>query len=222
MFRPEEIAEQVQQVAERVAHNGTRTQRDDFVADALTLLCGPREHSRPRVELYDPTRGPFEGWLSATLGNLWVSKLRADGRRKTVPLHGEETDESVPFPWELVHGILGPTFSPADRERVEGWQAGDRVILLVVSGLYLKAATADWERYLVAAEREFRVTLPRLFSLPVVADESPGDRHTGLAVALGIPTNTLSQRWRRKKKWLAELDCIRDLKSAVEDREIGR
>ncbi len=222
MFRPEEIADVVRLVAERVARNGTRTQRADFVADALTLVCGPREKSRPRIELYDPARGTFEAWLTCTLSNLWVSKRRADGRRKTLPLDGREADESEPFPWELVEHTLGPAFSSADRERVEGWNPGDRVILLAVSGLCLKSSDDDWERWLLAAEKVFRVTLPRPFPPPGAADESPADRHAGVAVTLNLPTNTLSQRWRRKKKLLAELDCIRDLRAVVEDREIDR
>ncbi len=222
MVRPEEIAEQVRQVAERVARNGTRTQRADFIADALALVCGPREKSRPRVELYDPERGPFEAWLTVTLANMWVSKRRTDGRRKTVPLDGREADESDQFPWALVEGILGPAFSPPDRERIEGWHPGDRVVLLAVSGLHVKSPDEDWERYVRAAEQVFRVPLPRPFPPPGPADESPADRHGRVAMALGLPTNTLSQRWRRKKHRLVELDCIRDLKAVFDDREADR
>ncbi len=222
MFRPEEIADVVRQVAERVARNGTRTQRADFIADALTMLFAPREGTRPRVELYHADRGPFEAWLTTTLANLWVSKRRADGRRKTLPLDGREADESEPFPWEQVEGLLGPAFCPADRVRVEGWKPGDRVILLAVSGLHLKSAADDWERYLVAAEKVFRVTLPRPLPTPGPVNESPADRHARVAAALGIPANTLSQRWRRNKHLLAELNCIRGLVAVFDDRETDR
>jgi hypothetical protein len=222
VFQLEEIAETVRQAAERVARNGSRTQRADFIADALTLLYEPRENSYPRIELYDPARGPFEAWLTVVLGNLWVSKRRADGRRKMLSLDGREVDESDPFPWELVDGILGPTFSPADYERIEGWNPGDRVILLAVTGLYLKSPDDDWERWLLAAEKVFRVTLPRPFPLAGVADDSPADRHARIALALNMPTNTLSQRWRRKKDLLKELDCVRDLRAVVEDWETNQ
>lgn len=217
MFTPEEIADRVRDVARQVATGGTRTERDDFESDALGLLFVVRPKSPPRITLYKPSLGDLEGWLASTLRRVWITRMRRTTRQ--VPLSGTESlPEFLPFPWERLGALLGIPFPAADRARIGGWKPGERADLLALSGLYVKLPLAEWEAFVVAAELVYKKAIPRPFPPADGPNDGPSERQGRIAAALGLEPNTLAARWMRKKRLLAELDCIRDLKTAFTER----
>lgn len=220
-----EVVETVRRIAAEVARGGTRTQRDDFLADAVAEVCGPRAKARPRIDLFDPVLGAFEPWVAVTLRNLWRSRVRPGRRRPTAIDPQAVSRYATPvIPWGRIVDHLGTPFTPPDRIRIDGWPACVRVELLSVSGLHVKlacgGAAGEWDDYLDVAEPSYGRPLARPFP-PAEAESAdcpePGDRIRLIADALGIRPNTLSQRWKRKQPLLESLDFIRDLRGAATD-----
>jgi len=228
MVIAEDQANTVLRVATEVARGGTRTQRDDFVADAVSEVFGPRAKARPRVELYDSSVGPFEPWVATTLRNLWRSRLRP-GRQRSAAIdpHVVTRYATPAIPWGRIVDHLGTPYSAPDLARIDGFQPCVRVELLSVSGLYVKLAFAEsagrWDEYLDETEPIYNRPIARPFP-PAETDSAdcpePGDRIRLIADALGIRPNTLSQRWKRKHHLLETLDFLRELRAAAIDRRV--
>lgn len=205
----------VQRIALEVTRGWSGWEKDDFLDNALSDLLAPRPRSQPRILLYEASRGSLEGWLASTLRNLWCS-----ARRRRVPTTST-LPADVPSPesrldLEEPANALGLTFEEADLRRIEGWPPRVRVELLTMSGLFVKVPPDMWERFLNEWELERHQTLVRPFPPEkVFAAEDPAARTQPLAAALEMPANTLSQRWKRGKERLDELDFVKQLRRAA-------
>ncbi|OWK41130.1 hypothetical protein FRUB_05022 [Fimbriiglobus ruber] len=211
----------MRKIAAQVARGGTRTQQDEFVAEALSELFVCRAKSPPRIASYDPTRGSLEPWLAGTLKNVWLSRLRAassEPDNSFVSLDPTRTADHSPaiLPWHHAADLLDILFNAADEDRIASWPPRERVELMCMSGLFVKLTETVWGQYLRDYESCTSIPLARPFPpAAVLAAENPADRTRPLAAALGLKSNTLSVRWMRAHQRLGELDVIRELRDAA-------
>jgi hypothetical protein len=197
------------------ARGATASEREEFAADAITIICAPRESRRrrplpPPLFSYDPATGTLGQWLGQVLRRQWIDRCRR--RRPLLPLEEAVLVPQEPgAPLHTASSLFAEPFCPRDLQRVEAWKVKDRIQLLCLSGLWLKVPEDWWERWVVEYEASRGLRLGRPFpASEVLALDSHNERKGPLSRALKIPLNTLDVYWHRKKGLLRELQCIRE------------
>jgi DNA-directed RNA polymerase specialized sigma24 family protein len=212
----ERLSPTVRRLARQVAKGAGKSDRDEFVEDALALVLAPRDTSVPRIVLYRPGDGPLGAWLRSVLRNCWRSRRRAAARRAFSL--GDARAVAAKPAWDgnaeadPAMALTSP-FSRTDLARAAGWGVRYRVELLCLAGLWLKVPPPVWEGWVRGYESATGRLLPRPFPpVEFLALDDPGSRTAPLARLLGYPrANTLSVRWWRTQHRLEELDFIRAL-----------
>jgi len=205
-------------VARRVARGAGKSEREEFVGEALSLVLAPRDTTGPPICLYRHEEGSLEPWLQVVLTNRWRSRRRQAARLP--PRCGEMADFVVqPVSGgeqeaDLAAALTRP-FSGADLDRVTNWGPRRRVELLCLAGLWLKVSPALWDKWVRAYENVMNRPLPRPFPPDEFVDlENPGSRTAPLAQLFGYSRpNTLSVRWARGQDLLEGLDFVRALRA---------
>ena len=112
--------------------------------------------------------------------------------------------------------VYAEPFSRHDRRYLAQWAVRDRILLLCLTGLYVKITSHKeeaglWEDWVIEYEKQRVGSLRRPF--PPVELENLGshnERKRPLGQALRITTQTLDVYWHRQKKLLRQLECIQD------------
>jgi DNA-directed RNA polymerase specialized sigma24 family protein len=211
------VAPLIERIARRVAQGAGKSDREEFIEEALSLVLAPRSKSPPRIGLYRPEEGAFEVWLHRVLINCWRSRRRGDRRRgrelinaAAVPARPDSGAED----WPADGAALEGPFSEADLARLASWGDRYRVEVLCLAGLWVKVPDQLWESWLRSYEAAGRKSLPRPFPPDEFLNlDDPGRRTVPLARLLGYGrANSLSVRWHRGRKRLEVLDFIRHLR----------
>jgi hypothetical protein len=199
------LQRQVENVARMTTRGSTATERNEFAADAIRLICAPRETKPPRICKYEPWAGPLEPWLSQVLNRCWIDQCRK--QRAQLPLR-----EAALVPGRIdAPSLFAEPFGSRDLHCLERWNVQDRIKLLGLSGLFVKVPNDCWESWVVEYEAARGFALDRPFpSLGVRSLDSHSERKGPLGLALKIPTNTLDVYWYRKKWLLRDLECLQD------------
>jgi hypothetical protein len=166
--------------------------RDELIEEAPAFVLGPREGGRPRIASYNPSSGSLQGLLYAMLKRAWYSRLR-----KQKPMSGLLGDIQAPQMPDRF-SLFGESFSARDLEALAGWAAADRILVLCLTGLWLK----------VRPESTWRAWVEECgLGWPFPGDDflRADDPRRWLAQALGITIQVLYARWHRKGKLLAGL-----------------
>lgn len=179
---------------------------------------------------FNPDLGEFLPWCRAVLRRLLCSIGRSDKRRRAQerPMppkdaNGNPTGLGTAASTDDVERdvqvretgqiVLEP-FSRDDLQIVGQWDSMDRVVLLSLCRLWHKVSSTYWQSLVQSLYERGLIDQPLPIEQLVRAD-SPSERIAILAKALGMRSNTLSVRWRRRKHLLEELQFIRELRSAV-------
>ena len=193
------------------------------------LLDDARSEIWRRIErgCCDPSRGEAQvrAWCCTVLRNLLYSlgrKVRRISRVETIAsvLSGDggcgviamvvSDDASCPAVQVEQTEFLTARFSEPDLALVRSWRLSDRIELLCLSDLWRKVPDALWRDWVL--EHRAACGTPVILPTKEVLDEAtPQDRMSPLAKALGVRSNSLSQRWHRKQGYVKQLHCIADL-----------
>lgn len=211
-----------QAVARPIAPFQTEMARE-FVGDSVAVICAPyvvnegkeSEATRnPRIFAFDPSQGRFESWCICVLKNLWVSLTRTQ-RGEGNLVEPNSIPLECPIDWLSLH----ESFSQSDLKQVWNWSSGERIVLLCLSGLFVKVPAFDWKAMIRRFEDDRKENFASPFPAQALLDqESPSDRIHVLATWLNMRPNTLSQRWSRKIGKLADLTVIRDVADEFGDK----
>lgn len=174
---------------------------------------------------FDPARGGFRPWCRAVLWNLVRSKARDRRRQREALCCDLASPADAPSVAELVAGRQ--SLDDALRERmlarwhdgglfetdlrlIQQWPPQDRVLLLCLAGVWHMAPRRLKCHWLATA-----FDIPPAH-VPVVADQLlKAETPLALSEILGVHANTITQRWRRHRHRLAQLDALRELLVAV-------
>jgi RNA polymerase sigma factor (sigma-70 family) len=191
-------------VARRVCA-GHRTQAArDFIDEAASYVW-------EKMAGFSDERG-FENWCFTMLRNLFIDRWR---RRSTElkaiaagVLEGRERlhrTDSATERMQIEQALdREEPLSEQDLSTIDSWLPEDRIVLLVLSGLWPKVLADRWNSYL--QEVELAVPFPPHELLDMTDLK---DRNEFLAQALGWKRNSLSQRWHRKRGQLLGLNYLR-------------
>lgn len=196
----------------------------DLLDDALSEIW-----LRIERDCCDPSRGEAQvrAWCCTVLRNLLYSlgrNVRRMSRVVTIEsvLSGDgecgvfasvaSDDVSSPTVQVEQADFLTTTFSQQDLATVASWDLSDRIELLCLSGLWRKVPAALWRDWVLEL-RAARGTPAVLPAREVLNEATSQGRMSPLAKALDVSSNTLSQRWCRKRGYVEQLHCIADLKS---------
>ncbi len=188
---------------------------EDAASHVFLMLCSCK---------FDPEKGRFVPWASEVAKNYITDELRR--RRREIPRNQlmstkDASDESfqpwveflealpkiaVPDPSDLI-SVFSLPFVADDLLAVSQWHPlRDRIIMLVLSGLWCKVPEWLWKEWVEAAE------LPSPFPPEAMLDLHEKEQRLGpLAEAMGLTRNHLCVIWNRRRKWLVQLRCIREL-----------
>jgi DNA-directed RNA polymerase specialized sigma24 family protein len=176
-----------------------------------------------------PKLGKFDGrkffpWLRRVLRNLLMDQLR--GKKKEPPAGG---GDGIPDDFLLPadpsrrqardRARRDPTlealeraidrrdpFSAEDLQRLGFLDVQDRVVLLVIAGLWPKVPAGEWNCWVDVFGQE-----PPFPPVEFLHLEEPAARVRYLAPLLDMRPNTLQQQWCRNKEKLTNLKYIQDL-----------
>lgn len=190
----------------RFAHRGQDA--DAYVQDIATRVF-------EMLSLCDIERGRFEGWVGSVARNYLIDCDRKEKRRQevsfddspddNVSLYGHIGDHKTPqVVWSPT--IFEARFCQADMELVRSWPLSCRLVLLAVSGLWVKVESSEWESWCRSAE----VPIPFPPESAILAD-GPLSPISQVAEAMSRRSNTISQQWRRWKRRLRQLRAMKDL-----------
>lgn len=206
----------VRRTALRVAHRRCRTLRqvtNDFVDDALAAMLAPRKARDgaprpPRVAEYRDLDGPFSGWLWTALDHLLIDKLRAVTRQSKHESAAFAARSPDRLGGNLFRTIRGEqeSFSTRDLKLIGSWPVLDRIRLLSIGQLWSKVPADFWKDWCEQEGIEMPFPPPR-------GDDEPFEHW--LAVLASETQQTaaaLKQHWHRKRKLLADLDYVRELR----------
>lgn len=206
----------VRETARRVCcyHAVPKQLANDFVDDAPSGMLAPRKRQdqavAARVVLYDPASGSFAGWLWTTLGHLLVDEVRKAARKNkheqaSAELGRDQAQESSSV-FESTSAEITTPFGGADLERISAWRVRDRLRLLACSELWPKVPLSLWEGWCHEAD------VPAPFPPTQNNFEHWDDWLAALADAMHESRAAIRQHWYRKRKLLAELDYVRELR----------
>jgi len=198
----------IEETAERVCRRRmVRKQiRVDFVANSLAEIVAPRaSHDeaapRPRIAEYNPATGPLPAWLWTVLDNLLKDVLRAAVRRATreqpivcrdgEPDIAERVVDSTPHRAADELDRMAP-FADQDLEQIAAWPVLDRILVLVVFGLWRKIPTNAWRGWCSDAG------LPNPFPPETQGERKRGEWISFVAESLSASPNALQNRLRRR------------------------
>jgi DNA-directed RNA polymerase specialized sigma24 family protein len=184
----------------------------DFVEDALAAIVAPRPlagRTTARIASYQPSGGPFSGWLWRTLDRLLIDRIREAARRSKHELASAASRRAEAANYDVDPNELMGTdepFGDADLQRIESWRPLDRIRLLSAARLWTKVPVAFWEKW--CAEADIECPFP-----PPHSEDEPLDHWLAvLADAMLQSRAALHQHWYRKRKLLADLDYVRELR----------
>jgi len=188
---------------------------EDAASHVFMMLCNCK---------FDPEKGRFVPWASKVARNYITSELRR--RQREIPMSQlmsteDTSDESsqlwveflealskraVPHPSALL-SVFSLPFVADDLLAVSQWRPlRDRIIMLVLSGLWCKVPERLWKEWVEAAELPWPFPPEAMLHL-----HEKEQRLAPLAEAMGLTRNHLCVIWNRRRKWLVELRCIREL-----------
>lgn len=204
----------IEETAERVCRRRmvAKQIRVDFVANSLAEILAPREsrdnQSRPpRIAEYNPATGPLPAWLWTVLDNLLKDVLRATGRRaaREQPIVGRDGEPDIaeraaePTPHRASDDLdrMAP-FADQDVEQIAAWPVLDRILVLVVFGLWRKIPTDIWSGWCSDAG------LPNPFPPEPDSERERGELINLIAELLTASPNALQNRLRRRLEKLKD------------------
>ena len=214
----------VEQTAQRVCRCRmvSKQIREDFVAGAAAFVwhgleMGKDSVRRPPIASYDPSRGRFPAWLWTVLDRCLIDFLRSEAPRRnncgrTITVEEGDSDpilnEPSPAPPDPADEMdrTSPFMSDSDIDRIKNWPILDRILVLVVLGLWRKIPRDLWCEWCKEAG----------FSAPFPQNEEEhltrGEWINIIAELLSSTRNALQNRLRRRLKKLKvnPLDCIRE------------
>jgi hypothetical protein len=201
----ERLAPNIAQLARQVAAHTGEPLKGEFLAEALGYVW-------ERLPKYRPADGRFLSWCRVVLQNRLTDLARQRGRAPiahSAELANAAIAAQTRAALEDALDRDAP-FGERDLERIRGWPCVDRLVLLTVAGLWTKVPPAEWDAWVDEHG------LARPFPPPVcMACENISRRPALLAAVFGVQSNTLIQRWHRKKQCLLELDYIREFRPGV-------
>jgi len=212
-----ELACRLEPVAREAALSIIRgTDKFDFADESATILFAPYEVRKknseiqerpPRIFSFDSQGGSFEAWCRTVLHRVYISRQRKRSFTVNVEfLPDKAVEENFDF------FQLHCQFDEDDLEVIFTWTAAERLMLLCLSGLFVKVPKPDWQRVIIEAEEELGRKFPKPFPIvPLLNRNDPSERIAFFAELIGTKTNTLSTRWMRKKRCLTDLSILRDL-----------
>jgi hypothetical protein len=193
-------------VAQRVALRFSGQTRQDLVGGALADVWEALQQ-KPRIDR-------FESWCYALLRNRHLDRIRHE---QTEQRHAAQAGWQRPQAEDLRAALERVTdrqglLPQADLQAVEGWSLRHRIILLSLTGLWLKIPLAQWQRWVDDHRQAHGVPADGPF--PPVELQSCDDiaqRNGILSAALNLRRNTLSAWLHRGKPLLLALQYVRDL-----------
>jgi RNA polymerase sigma factor (sigma-70 family) len=187
--------------------------RNDLIAEATS-------HVWERLDTFNGRDGKtFSPWCRKVLRNRLIDDLRRTKREQVenstdlrmataeMPCESNGSGRGIAFSGVDQALDLQQPFGQGDMERIRGWKARDRLLLLALTNLWCKVPADEWDAWVHASK------LPEPFPPCECAQvQEPAERVGMLAACLQMRPNTLSQFWCRKKRLLAELDYVRGLR----------
>ena len=178
----------------------------EFVDEAPSIIF-------VRYEKFSPKKGRFTGWCRTVLKRWGIDRFRKQERSPHTtghdlekyaadnPAAGDDTGSSS----ACSDRIFDELFGDEDVEKIKKWNLKHRIVLLVLSGLWVNISTEQWPKWC----EEFGID--QGFPPENVRVESdPPKRIRPLADCLGEHPNTVSQLWLRHKDKLASLKALRE------------
>jgi DNA-directed RNA polymerase specialized sigma24 family protein len=200
---------------------------DDAASHVLTMLCECR---------FNPERGRFVPWASRVAKNYITDELRRRQREmpeSQVPISAElrrKLEEAGVGLLDWLHiesearrgrptiapdagaliSIFHLPFIADDLQTISEWHPlRDRIIMLVLSGLWCKVPEPLWREWVEAAQLPWPFPPEEIIHL-----DDKQRRVAPLAEAMGLTRNHLCVIWNRRIGWLKNLRCIRELAEA--------
>ena len=224
-----ELAEFITTSARRVHQRYGRLKRqqaEDFVDESAGYITQVLMQHFPRfyaaLPKIQPGSDPAAAWILTCLANRYHTICR---RRIAVQLVCDNRNEAggeVHNPLDLLPGdgrrtacpsctlddreFASAPFGAADLNRVEAWRPLDAVVLMLLSGLYPKLPQDLWRQRLEACGVRGPFPTVELLDLPETR------RRDEIARVLGIARNHLDKIWSVKRRWLAGLDLVSQLR----------
>lgn len=198
------LVEIIAAMADRVSASGSLQLRRDFAADA------PAEVFH-RLRRFDPTRAGFRSWCSLVLRGLWIDRWRRWRRERARrvswdALPCEPCLEDAPAPAD---GLAAQEMLPPRdlKHFARQWNPHDRILLLCLSGLWVRVPAEPWDRWL----REAAIDGP--FPPAGFLDaRNLSEGCAALAGPMGVKARTLMRQWFRKR---AELAAVHSVKACL-------
>lgn len=195
----------------RIARQKARGRRHEHWRQELIDESPSIIWSKLQQQAYDKARGPFEGWCGRVLKNGIIDRIRSRRRDRlgqAVPIDpATGSDPADPRAgWEQVASAVDP-LGKADLDRIERWEPRDRIVLLCLSGLWLRVSPETWGRWLADCDLDEPFPPEGFLHL-----ENTSQRYDVLAPALSLSRNALAQRRRRGKRALWQLDALAEWK----------
>lgn len=167
---------------------------------------------------FHPEKGRFVAWAKQVVCNYLLDECRRRRRVKAVSqLRLEDRNEGFDV-FELLGGesvavmsedpsIFCFPFCEEDLNRVSSWKPlRDRIVMLVLSGLWCKVPENTWKQWVRDAELSWPFPPAAMQNL-----DNKQDRLQPLAEVMGLVENHLCVIWNRRREWLVQLRCIREL-----------
>ncbi len=213
------LATELEAVTRRIAQgvvSGTRQAKEHFAGESLASIFAPDRvfekfadktaERPPRIFTFDPDVYVYELWCRTVLRNIWKSRHRKLNLEQTVPIF-PSVEASIPIDYLQ----LSKPFSLDELLVIEAWPAVERLMLLCLSGLFVKLRKNELNVFVGAAEEALGLRFPRSFPTRQLLDEEePSSRMSLVAELFHVKINTMSARWMRKKHLLRELSVVRD------------
>ena len=217
---------ELEDVTRRIAMGvivGGREAKEHFADESLALVFAPylvferktikTEERPPRIFRFDPDKYVYELWCRKVLRNLLRSQIRRVNLEQTVADFPSVEDSG---PVDCLQ--LETEFSFEDLSVIHVWPAEERLMLLCLSGLFVKLQKSDWDVFVVAAAEALELRFPDPFPTRQLLDEEdPSSRMSLVAELFRVKINTISARWMRKKHLLRELAVVRDCEPGGND-----
>ena len=208
------LSEVISYFAQRTAHGGSPSEREDFVKDAPVDILFARSVFLPsRLTTFDTTR-PFLPWLRSVLRNLFRTHIARNRRAMVNSDLVGDVAERAPFTarCDLPELSDGKVLTPSVVSRLKAATNTPR-LLVFLAVAELHSHYPDWEPLVRSFERMKGWTLPRPFpSLALDHLHTPRTRIGPLSRLVGYTkTNTLTQTWRR---------ACHDIRSAFPDLDL--
>jgi DNA-directed RNA polymerase specialized sigma24 family protein len=153
---------------------------------------------------YRPGQGPVEPYLRTVLRHMLVDESRAAASRREMSNQDLLVDEAEDGRDRFAALFESQTtLSSSDLACIEDWPPLDRVVLLVLVGIWVAVPADRWDDWVAQAGLETPYPPTELQAM-----DNKDERIRALANHLGFLANTLSQRLHRGKGRLLELEVF--------------